>query len=127
MGKGYSTTASTPGVANLVLVDPRPGRVDAEFALAVDRPELVEDHQSREPTALQAVDHAQSRNLLRRSDTLRRCRVYRVGDCRCRVGSRKVDSWRQYRIDRSCSERAPIRSAGQSRAMDVNNVMTRNI
>lgn len=57
MGKGYSTTASTPGVANLVLVDPRPGRVDAEFALAVDRPELVEGHQSREPTAVQAVDH----------------------------------------------------------------------
>ncbi|NKV48666.1 hypothetical protein GS926_26845 [Rhodococcus hoagii] len=51
MGKGYSTTASTPG-GNLVLVDPRPGRVDAEFALAIDRPELVEDHQSREPTAL---------------------------------------------------------------------------
>ncbi|MBM4575501.1 hypothetical protein GS415_03330 [Rhodococcus hoagii] len=48
MGKGYSTTASTPG-GNLVLVDPRPGRVDAEFALAIDRPELVEDHQSREP------------------------------------------------------------------------------
>nr|AVR64916.1 hypothetical protein pRERM370c [Prescottella equi]AVR64925.1 hypothetical protein pRERM470c [Prescottella equi]AVR64964.1 hypothetical protein pRERM870c [Prescottella equi]UNZ86319.1 hypothetical protein pVAPA2287_0405 [Prescottella equi] len=79
MGKGYSTTASTPG-GNLVLVDPRPGRVDAEFALAIDRPELVEDHQSREPTALQAVDHVQSRILLRRSDTLRRCRVYRVGD-----------------------------------------------